>query len=135
MFVGLRQYGLMNLIHRMSEPVRTPVRQFTNHYAVFFEDLIHAVKSELADKLDRIDDRAENSDRSMTAAYEAIADQLTIQTATIRALGDEVRRLEAIVERDQMANGAVLDLAAGSAPAAPTAPAASGSSSGATGAV
>ncbi|MEM7274715.1 MAG: hypothetical protein AAF547_16645 [Actinomycetota bacterium] len=109
----------MSLIHRMSEPVRDPVRRFTNHYAVFFEDLIHAVKSELVGKLDRIDHRVEHSDLKMTAAYEAIADQLTIQTATIRSLGDEVRRLQAMVEHQQLASGAVLDLADERADATP----------------
>lgn len=95
----------------MSEPVRTPVRRFTNHYAIFFEDLIHAVKNEIVSKVDRVDRRVEDSDRSMTAAYEAVSDQLAIQTATIRTLSGEVARLQAMIERD----GAVLDLASGSA--------------------
>lgn len=97
----------MSLIHRMSEPVRTPVRRFTNHYAIFFEDLIHAVKNELVGKIDRVDRRVDDSDRSMTAAYEAISDQLAIQTATIRSLSGEVARLRAMVEPS---SGSVLDL-------------------------
>ncbi len=101
----------MSLIHRMSEPVRTPVRRFTNHYAIFFEDLIHAVKNEIVSKIDRVDRRVEDADRSMTAAYEAVSDQLAIQTATIRTLSSEVARLQAMVERD----GAVLDLGTGTA--------------------
>jgi len=93
----------------MSEPVRTPVRRFTNHYAIFFEDLIHAVKNELVTKIDRVDRRVEDSDRSMTAAYEAVSDQLAIQTATIRTLATEIARLQAMVA-ELGAGGAVLDL-------------------------
>lgn len=100
----------------MSEPVRTPVRRFTNHYAIFFEDLIHAVKNEIVSKVDRVDRRVEDSDRSMTAAYEAVSDQLAIQTATIRTLSGEVSRLQAMIEGD--GNGAVLDLGSGATRAA-----------------
>ncbi|MEM7323129.1 MAG: hypothetical protein AAF531_08585 [Actinomycetota bacterium] len=103
----------MSLIHRMSEPVRTPVRRFTNHYAIFFEDLIHAVKNEIVGKIDRVDRRVEDVDRSMTAAYESVSDQLAIQTATIRTLRSEVARLQSMIELD---GSPVLDLDSGTTP-------------------
>lgn len=112
----------MSLIHRMSEPVRTPVRRFTNHYAIFFEDLIHAVKNEIVSKIDRVDHRVEDADRSATAAYEAVSDQLAIQTASIRALSAEVARLHAMVEAG---SSPVLDL--GSGPVPPQQPVVEGS--------
>jgi hypothetical protein len=61
-------------------------------YATFFEDLIHAVKSELVDKIDRLDETVRTGNQSL-------ADQLAVQSAAIRTLQGEVERLQTIVDR------------------------------------
>ncbi len=88
----------MSLIYRISEPVRVPIRRVTDHYSSFFEDLIHAVKSEIVGKLDHLILRLDNSERSTTAAFEALSDQLAIQATTIRELSDEIKQLQQTTE-------------------------------------
>ncbi len=75
----------------VSEPVRAPVRQLVNHYAVFFEDLIHAIKSEIIGRFDELD-------RTIAKGNEQLTDELGTQAATIRTLQSEVERLQAMVE-------------------------------------
>ncbi|MDH3678852.1 MAG: hypothetical protein OEV40_02760 [Acidimicrobiia bacterium] len=105
----------MSLTRRMSEPVRAPIRQLINHYTTFFEDLIHAVKSELVAKIDRVNARVDDVDRSVSTSHEAIADQMALQAATLRSLGAEVERLQDVVTRlgVNLDGDGFLDLAVG----------------------
>lgn len=80
-----------SVARRVSEPVRAPIRQVVNHYANFFEDLIHAVKSEIVGRFDSVD-------RAIVTGNQRLSDQLGTQAAAIRALQSEMERLQAIVE-------------------------------------
>ena len=66
------------------------------HYATFFEDLIHAVKSELVEKIDRLDATVKTGNQSLS-------DQFAVQSANVRRLQGEVERLQMILDRQAAA--------------------------------
>lgn len=84
----------MSLLRQASEPVRAPARRIVVHYHRIFEDLIHAVKSELVERLDGLDERLDELEEVVTGSHEAIADQLAVQSASLRSLETELERLQ-----------------------------------------
>ncbi len=99
--------AVMSIARRMSEPVTAPARRIVTHYVGFFEDLIHAVKSELVAKIDGISSRLDDLDRSVATSHQSISDQIAVQAATIRNLSAEVERLQALAARLEAAQVAV----------------------------
>lgn len=89
----------MSIVRRILEPVRAPVRHTINHYTTFFEDLIHAIKSEIVGKIDGVSARVDDVDRSVTTSHQSISDQIAVQAATIRTLSAEVARLQELTSR------------------------------------
>jgi SAM-dependent methyltransferase len=85
----------MSIQRRITEPVRGPVRRNLDHYRRFFEDLIHAVKAELASRLDRIGRDVDHVKGSVST----VSDQLAMQAASIRTLTSEVERLQELTEQ------------------------------------
>lgn len=94
---------------KISAPVRSPIRHVVTHYATFFEDLIHAVKSELVEKLDKLDHK-------IVTGNQSLADQLAVQSAAIRKLQAEVERLQAIAERSPNPELDISDISEAAAP-------------------
>jgi rhamnogalacturonyl hydrolase YesR len=83
------------------------------HYATFFEDLIHAVKSELVEKI-------EDLDRAVKTGNQSLSDQLAVQSANVRRLQDEVERLQTILDRQ--ASAAEVDISDHNGAAATSSP-------------
>ena len=95
----------MSVIRWASEPVRAPGRRVINHYHRFFEDLIHAVKIELVERLDTLDDRVETLDDMVTGSHQVIADQLAMQAASLRSIQTEIERLQDLTRAAARASG------------------------------
>ena len=98
---------------RASAPVRAPIRRLVTHYATFFEDLIHAVKSELVEKIDALDTTVKTGNQSLS-------DQLAVQSANVRRLQGEVERLQMILDRQ--ASTAAVDISDNNGAAATSSP-------------
>ena len=104
----------MSLARRLSDPIRLPVRRTIHNYVTFFEDLLHAIKSEIIGKVDHLQHsvdagrdavneqitvQVDTVRTSVEAGQDAIADQIAMQAATVRTLRDEVERLRTLVEK------------------------------------
>jgi phage shock protein A len=85
-----------------------------DQYVTFFEDLIHAIKSEIIGKVehlqhsvdanrdaitDQIAEQTATVRTSLEAGQDAIGDQIALQAATVRTLRDEVERLRTLTEQ------------------------------------
>ncbi|MGF1599838.1 MAG: FkbM family methyltransferase [Acidimicrobiales bacterium] len=88
----------MSISRRLSEPVRSPIRQTVHRYSSFFEELIHAVKNEMVELVERVDDRVDELQSTVTTSHDTISDQLALQATTIRKLDDEVERLRVVAD-------------------------------------
>lgn len=103
----------MTIPRRLSEPVRAPVRQLISHYTGFFEDLIHAVKSELVEKIELIDDKVTDLDSTVATDSAAVRDQLAVHTASMQSVKAELAALrDAQQGRDREVNERLETLAA-----------------------
>lgn len=85
----------MSILRRIARPVRGPVRRVVGPTPRSFETLIHAVKNELTDRLDTVDEQMEELAGSVTSSHTSLADQLALQAASQRSLEHLVRTFEA----------------------------------------
>lgn len=92
--VDLGHHVAMSVVRRATEPARVPVRRVVSHYRTFFEELIHAVKNEIVERLDRIDDRLDEFEEVVERRHDTLADQMTVQAAALRAMETEIERLQ-----------------------------------------
>ncbi len=104
----------MGVARSVTEPLRAPVRRIVVHYHQLLEDLIHAAKNEVVARIDSVDDRLDALEATSSSGYQALTDQVAVQTTRIRALERELARLEARV--DGLACGATDDPAPASDP-------------------
>ncbi len=77
----------------MSEPVRAPIRDLITRYSSLFEHLLHAIKNEIVERVDGVDNRLVALDERSASSDQTTADQLALQAAAIRSLQLEVDRL------------------------------------------
>lgn len=89
----------MSILRSISEPARVPVRHAVNHHVGFFEDLIHQVKSELVAKLDDVQTRLDALERQTAVNGEVMADQLSLHTTKLRAIGTAIEQMHGSMER------------------------------------
>ncbi len=76
----------MSILRRAAEPVRDPLYRVVNRYRHLFENLIHAVKNELVDRIDQVDHDVEELAGTVSSSHTAISDQLALQAANLRAM-------------------------------------------------
>lgn len=88
----------MSLLRRLIQPVRAPIGRTVHHYVTFFEDLIHAVKSELVAKVEGVDGRIDALERSVSTSHDSLTDQIALQAAAVRSLSAELERLRRLAE-------------------------------------
>lgn len=89
----------MSILRSISEPARLPVRHAVNHHVGFFEDLIHQVKTELVAKLDDVQTRLDALERQSAVNGEVMADQLSLHTTKLRAIGTAIEQMHGSMER------------------------------------
>lgn len=82
----------------MAEPVRAPLRRVVSNYSNKFEGLIHAVKNELVERFDRVDDRVESLDQVANAGQNTISDQLALHATALRRIESELARLHELAD-------------------------------------
>jgi hypothetical protein len=88
----------MSIHRRITEPVRAPVRRNIEHYSHFFEELIHAVKNDLAGRLDDVDEGVDHLNGSVST----VSDQLAMQAASLRTLASEIERLRDVADHPSL---------------------------------
>lgn len=73
-------------MRKISGPVARPLRNALHGQSRFLEDLIHAVKNEIVDKLDGLTQKVDDNDQ-------ATKERLAFQTKELIAIKDDLRLL------------------------------------------
>jgi SAM-dependent methyltransferase len=107
------------MLRTVARPVRGPAGRVARLPVRGLEGLIHAVKNEMVDKLERSEQRLAHLEDTVAVGQESLADQVALQSTTLRKVEMELDRASEVIER--MAVDAGTTVPPAPAPQVPTA--------------